>query len=269
MKNEAVAYNYLEEFLNKIRSKGRYSFTYNEALATFDISDQALDQNLYRLKSKNVITAIRKGFFVIIPPEYSSAGMLPANLFIDDLMHSINKDYYVALLSAAALHGAAHQQPMEYFVITERPAIRNIRTNKLVINFLVKKQWSQDDVIKKNTDAGYINVSSPELTALDLLYYNTKIGINRAFTVLQELQESMNSSRLLKTAKQYPQTAAIQRLGYILDRELKMGQLSEPLSKALNGRECFLTSLVANKPKKGVTDNKWKIIVNSEVEGDL
>jgi len=68
MKNETTSYNYLEEFLSKIRSKGRYSFTYKEALYAFDISEQALDQNLYRLKSKNAIATIRKGFYVLISP---------------------------------------------------------------------------------------------------------------------------------------------------------------------------------------------------------
>lgn len=269
MQNKVASYNYLEEFLSKLRSKGRYSFTYKEVLDSFKISEQALDQNLYRLKSKNAIAAIRKGFYVIIPPEYSSRGMLPAHLFIDDLMHSINKEYYVALLSAAALHGAAHQQPMEYFVVTESPAIRRIKNNKIVINFLVKKKWFSNDVVKKNTDAGYINVSSPELTALDLLYYSAKISINRAFTVLQELHEEMNVNNLLKAAKQYPQTAAIQRLGYLLDRELKMEKLAAPLLKVLVDRKCYFSPLVASKVKKGASDIKWKIIVNSIVEGDL
>jgi predicted transcriptional regulator of viral defense system len=269
MKKEASQYNYLGEFLNRIRSKGRYSFTYNEALEAFDITKQALDQNLYRLKSKNIISAIRKGFYVIIPPEYSSQNMLPAYLFIDDLMHSINKKYYVALLSAAALHGAAHQQPMEYFVITELPAIRSIKNNKIVINFLVKKQWYSNDVVKKNTDAGFINVSSPELTALDLLYYSAEISINRAYTVLQELYEEINSINLSKTAKQYPQTVAIQRLGYLLDRKMNTEKLVSPLLKVLKDRKYYFTPLVPGKANKGVPDTKWKIIVNSEVEGDL
>jgi len=269
MKNDIISYNYLEEFLTKKRSKGRYSFTYKEVLDTFNISAQALDQNLYRLKSRNAIAAIRKGFYVIIPPEYSSRGILPVDLFIDDLMNSLHRNYYVGLLSAAALHGATHQQPMEYFVVTESPAIRSTRNDKIVINFLVKKQWSADDVVMKSTDAGYINVSSPELTALDLLYYNAKIGINRAFTVLQELQEGMNAASLTKVAKHYPQTAAIQRLGYLLDRELKKEQLSSPLLKVLKDRKCYPIPLVPSGRKQGVADNRWKIIVNAEVEGDL
>src|SRR3546814_1865195 len=79
-------------------------------------------------------------------------------------MKSLNKRYYIGLFSAAALHGAAHQQPMEYYVLTEKPALRDIKNEKLSINFYVKKDWSEDDIVQKKTDAGYINVSSPELT---------------------------------------------------------------------------------------------------------
>ncbi|MET0637788.1 MAG: type IV toxin-antitoxin system AbiEi family antitoxin [Chitinophagaceae bacterium] len=64
-------------------------------------------------------------------------------------MNSLNKKYYVGLLSAAALYGAAHQQPMEFFVITEKPALRNIKSKKLKINFYVKKQWATEDIIQK------------------------------------------------------------------------------------------------------------------------
>ena len=269
MKENSNSYNYLEDFFNKLRAKGRYSFTYKEIQDIFNLSEQAVNQNLYRLKLKKVIAQVRKGFYVIIPPEYSAAGMLPAELFIDDLMHSLKKNYYIGLLSAAVMHGAAHQQPMEYYVVTEKPAPRRIKTNKLVINFLVKKEWSSNDIIKKNSDAGYINVSSPELTALDLFYYNEKIGLNRAFTVLQELYEVMKVSSLLKVAKQFPQTAAIQRLGYLLDKELKKEKLAEPLLKVLNERNVFNVSLSAAEEKKGGVDPKWKIIVNTKVEGDL
>jgi len=269
MNNKTASYNYLEDFLIKIRSKGRYSFTYKEVLDSFNISEMALDQNLYRMKLKNAIVSIRKGFYVMIPPEYSSKGMLPAYLFIDDLMHSLNKEYYIGLLSAAALHGAAHQQPMEYFVVTSAPAVRGIKNNKIVINFLVKKKWYANDVVKKNTDAGYINVSSPELTALDLLYYSAKIGINRAFTVLQELHEEMNSTSLFKAAKQYPQTAAIQRLGYLLDRELNMQKLANSLWKVLGESKCYYLPLDSSGTRKGEADKKWKIMVNCKVEGDL
>jgi hypothetical protein len=122
--------------------------------------------------------------------------MLPPYLFIDDLMKSLDKPYYVGLLSAAALHGAAHQQPMGYTVITQSPAPRSI--NRLKIVFFSRQDFLQDGIIQKKTPAGYINVSSPELTALEFFDYIRKFGINRITTVLQELAEAMKPVPLLK-----------------------------------------------------------------------
>lgn len=269
VKKPEIINNYLEEYLNKVRSKGRYTFTWLEAKKQFDVSDKALNQSLYRLKSKKRVAQIRKGFYAIITPEYSSRGMVPAHLFINDLMKSLNRRYYVGLLSAAALHGASHQQPMEYFVITEKPAMRNIRNKKLAINFYVKKQWSNDNIVEKKTEAGYINVSSPELTALDLFYYLDSFGINKIATILKELMEEFKISDLVRTAKNYPQTSAIQRLGYMLDKEFNNKKLSDPLIKILNDRRPFVVPLSLNKNKEGRIDDKWKVLKNMEVESDI
>lgn len=269
VKSTEITHNYLEEYLNKVRSKGRYTFTWEEVKKQFDVSDKALHQSLYRLKSKKKVAQIRKEFYAIITPEYSSRGIIPAHFFIDDLMTSLNRRYYVGLLSAAALHGAAHQQPMEYFVITEKPAIRNIRNKKLAINFFVKKQWSDEDIVQKKTEAGYINVSSPELTALDLFYYLDNFGINRIVTILKELAEEIKIPTLIRIAKHYPQTSAIQRLGYILDKEIKSEKLADSLLKILSDRRLLVVPLSLNKNKKGKIDDKWKILKNMEVESDI
>jgi predicted transcriptional regulator of viral defense system len=183
------------------------------------------------------------------------------------MMKSLNKPYYVGLLSAAALYGAAHQQPTGYTVITQSPAPRSI--DKLKILFFSKWEFLQDGIVQKKTPAGYINVSSPELTALDFFDYIHKFGINRITTVLQELSEEMKPSLLLKIAKQYPNTAAIQRLGYILDNIVSAEKLSDTLWKALKERTIFPVSLSPQKEKQGETDNKWKIIKNMEIESDL
>lgn len=268
-KKDQISHNYLDRYLDNIRSFGRYSFTLEELQSEFNVSYRALKQNLYRLKSKNEIAQVRQGFYVIIPPEYSKQGMLPPYLFIDDLLKSLNKPYYVALLSAAALHGAAHQQPMEYFVITQTPAPRNISNENLKISFFSKNDWELDDIVQKTTDAGYLNVSSAELTALDLIAYVDKIGLNRATTVLQELSQTMKVSVLSKTAKRYPITSVIQRLGYILQKVLGEDKLAEALMKVLDNKTFVPIPLSTSKEKKGETDETWKIIKNMEIESDL
>ncbi len=261
--------NYLEKYLSTVRSQGRYTFTLEELKEKFDLPNTSINQSLGRLKKKGDVAQIRKGFYAIIPPEYSKQGMLPPSLFVGDLMKSLNKPYYVALLSAAAIYGAAHQQPMEYFVITETPAPRSIVNKKLKIIFLSKNDWAQDGIIQQKTNAGYLNVSLPELTALDLFTYNHKFGTNRIVTVLQELADEMKVTVLAKMAKKYANTAAIQRLGYILEIELLQEKLADNLWKVLSQRSYFPIPLSPQKEKKGNSDNRWKVIKNMEIESDL
>lgn len=261
-------YKSLEEFANSVRANGRYTFSLDEAKELLGPTDKAVNQALFRLKKKNRIAQIRKSFYAIIPPEYSKQGMLPPYLFIDDLMKWLGKRYYVGLYSAAALHGAAHQQPMEYYVITEKPALRNIRSSKIKINFNVKKEWLDEDIIQKKTDAGYLAVSTPELTALDLFTYGN-LGLNRVVTILEELVEEMKPSVLLKTAKSFPFTSTLQRLGYILDKEIENEKMAEVLKKIISTRKLYPVPLLKSVNSVGELDDQWKIIKNTQIESDL
>lgn len=269
MKIEVQSYNYLEEYIDAVRAKGRYAFTLEELKDKFDISDKAILQNLYRLKSKKKIVQIRKGFYTLLPAEYSNYGVIPASMYIDDMMISLNKKYYLGVISAAAIHGASHQQSMETFVITEKPALRDIKNKKLKINFLVKNEWNKEDVKQVKTDAGYINVSSPELTALDLLYYVDKLGMNRVITILKELAEVIKPSVLSKTAKNYSQTATVQRLGYLLEYELGNEKLSQAIYPTIADKKGTNIPLMPGKNKRGTTNTKWRIINNINIESDL
>lgn len=269
MKIQPLIYGYLEEFIDGLRSKGRYAFSLEEVKKHFSQSDKAVNQVLFRLKNKKRIAQIRKGFYAILSPEYSQQGMVPPSLFIDDLMLTLGKQYYVGLISAAALHGAAHQQPMEYFLITEKPALRNIRNKKLKVNFFIKKCWRQEDLIKKKTDAGYINISSPELTALDLLFYLEKISINQTYGILRELVSEMEPKKLVETARNFPQTAAIQRLGYLLENELDEKKLADALYQILDEKNYFPIPLSNKKSKTGEINSRWKVIKNINLEKDL
>lgn len=261
--------NYLSRYLYSVRSQGRYTFTLDELREHFNLSNTTLNQSLGRLKTKNEIAQIRKGFYAIIPPEYSNQGMLPLYFFIDDLMKSLHKKYYLALLSSSALWGAAHQQPMEYFVMVESPAPRSIRNKKLKINFLSKNDWPEEGIVAHKTQSGYIDVSSPELTALDFFTYADKFGLNWIVSVLKELSQNIKPTALAKTAKQYTNTAAIQRLGYILEDVLSEEKLAQALWKVLDERKYYPVPLSSQKEKKGETDSKWKVIKNMEVESDL
>jgi predicted transcriptional regulator of viral defense system len=253
---------------NSYLEHGKYTFTYEEIRKRFSLSDAAISLQLLYYSKKKRIFQIRKGFYGILTPENSAGGILPFDLFIDVMMKRLDKPYYVALLSAAALHGAAHQKPMVDFVVSQTPAPRSIVNKKMKLYFVSKSSWEQSGIVQMKTRAGYINVSSPELTAFDLLVYSSKFGTNRVATILQELYEVMKPAAL-KCLANTQETAVIQRLGYILDRIVENEKLSNVLFKILENRKLFTVPLSIRKQKKGVTDEKWKVIVNMQIETDL
>src|SRR5690554_5567602 len=215
----------------------------------FDRSDKALKQALFRLKTKGKIAHIKSGFYVIITPEFSNAGMVPTHLFI------------------AALQGASHQAVMEYYVVTDYPPVRSVKNEKVKLNFFTKKEWEQGFIFQRKTDAGYINVSYPELTALDLLSYGN-FSINRVATVLEELVESFDAKRLKHTIK-HASTASIQRLGYLLDIVSFENSFGKVLQQELNKRKVFPVALSKHASKKGAINTNWNVIENITVESDL
>lgn len=269
MKN-ANSYEYLSRYLDQLRSKGRYTFTGNEVISEFNLSDEAYQKVIQRLSDKGRVSRLRQNFYLIIPPEYASRQTLPLGYFIDDLMKFLGRDYYVGLLTAAMYHGAAHQQPQTQFVVSEPPSLRPIKNRRQSIVFCLKKEWYPDDVSQQKTDAGYFDISSPTLTAFDLVFYSDRIGgINRAATVLAELSLKLEPNMLKRTATVFSQTTTLQRLGYLLDLVLQESSLADALYSVLENRNYYPVALNSKAESENQkTPNRWKIIPNMKVEVD-
>lgn len=268
----AEQYGYIEDFISKQRSNGKYTFSLAEVSAKFGKSEKAIVQALLRLRTKKEIISIRKGFYVIVTPEYSSRGIPPPSLFIDDLMKFLQRDYYVGLLNAAMFYGAAHQQPQEFSVITGKPTLRNISKSNLHLNFYVKKTWAKEDIVEQKVETGFINISAPELTALDIVFYFDQVGgFNRIATVLDELCENMDGRKLEGAAQRFQQITTVQRLGFILEEILGRRELSDPLAEWLQTVNYFPALLrpQKGKPQNMISGNRWRIIQNIEIETDL
>jgi len=263
-------YEYLDAYLDKLRSRGRYTFEADEIIKEFNLSDNAFKKTTQRLLQQNRISRLRKEFYLIIPPEFSARHTLPLGYFVDDLMKFLERDYYVGLLTAAMYHGAAHQQPQSQFIIAEPPSLRPIQNSRQSIVFCLKKEWNREDVSQQKTDAGYFNISNPALTGLDLVFYSDRIGgINRAATVLAELSLELEPNMLTKTAKTFPQTTTLQRLGYLLEHVLQESSLADALYSVLDNRNYYPTVLNPKAESENQkAPNRWKIIPNMKVEVD-
>lgn len=271
MKKERL-YNYLDEYLIDLLGAGKISFTLSELKKYFPgYSLNALQMNLKRLNKKVKIRHVIKGFYVIIPPEYRSRKIIPPELFIDALFAYLKRHYYVGLLSAAAMHGATHQQVMEYYIIIDKPAIRPTSVEGLKINYVVKNVIPESGIEKRKTEAGYIDISNAELTAVDLIAYQHRIGgLNRATTVLYELSESMSPAKLKKIFNNNIQLSVLQRLGYILEFVLNKNELAGVIKSYLSDKKIYRIPLKPGYKKEGFAVNDdWKVIKNTKIETDF
>ena len=257
----------LHTLVDELQAGGRYSFTRRELEGLSERSEVALRSALRRLKEKGRIASPRRGFYVIVPIEYRSAGSPPPSWFVDDFMAYLDQPYYVGLLSAAAIHGAAHQQPMVFQVVTDRPT-RPARVGRSRIEFHISHQVSSIPVINAQTETGTMRVSTPEATALDLVYYLDASGqLGNVATVLSELAEEMDGHALAAVAAYYP-TPTSQRLGYLLN-VLGEDKRVRELAVWLSGQRRRPVPLVPGKPAgQAPGDPRWRVIANEAVEAD-
>lgn len=258
----------LHRWIEGLPGEGRYVFSRAETGSATTASPRAVEMTLSRLKKRGAIASPRRGFFIVVPPEYRSAGSPPASWFIDDLMRHLGRRYYVALLTAASIHGAAHQQPMAFQVIADHVE-RDIAIGRSRIEFHVSSLVAEAATTAVQTETGTMVISTPETTALDLVRYPAASGYwNNVVTVLSELAKELDPSRLASVATRFP-SATVQRLGWLLEL---VGQqaLAEELRRALEDKRVVATPLSSwRDASDSPQDPRWRILVNDQVEIDL
>lgn len=258
----------LAKLVDDLQAGGRYTLTRDEAIAALGITDVALTKAVQRLVAKNRLAVPRRGFFVIVPIEYRQAGAPPPDWYIGDLMAFSNRPYYVGLLSAASLHGAAHQQPQEFQIVTDGQ-LRPMAAGRGRIRFFKKRGMESTPLVDVKTETGLMRVSTPEATAVDLLRYLDATGhLGNVATVLAELAEKMDPMRTVEAAKLDGSLANAQRLGHLLDL-VGAGELGGGLADWVAERRPRYLALRPDRPSDAaLKDRRWRLLVNEKIEVD-
>ena len=261
--------NRLSELVDSYQATGRYVLTREQALGALGVSDEALKKAVRRLVTKRRLAVPRRGFFIIVPAEYREAGAPPPTWFIDDLMEFLGRQYYVGLLSAAALHGAAHQQPQEFQVVTNKQ-LRNMAAGRARVHFFRKLHLERTPTVEMRTETGAMLVATPEATALDLLRYVEGSGhLGNVATVLAELAEKMDADRLAQVARTESEVSTAQRLGHLLE-QVGARDTAGPLAAWIEERRPRFVPLRADRSvKTSAKDHRWRVLVNEKVEAEV
>ncbi|MCB9730885.1 MAG: type IV toxin-antitoxin system AbiEi family antitoxin [Deltaproteobacteria bacterium] len=258
----------LHEWIEALPEEGRYVFARADADAATAASAAATKMTLYRLKKGGTIVSPRRDFFVVVPREYRAAGCPPASWFIDDLMGHLGWRYYVGLLSAAALHGAGHQQPMAFQVMVDAAA-RDIEVGRVRIEFHMNSNFDGAATEPMQTETGTMRVATPETTAFDLVRFPGASGYwSNIATVLSELAEKLDPEVLAAAATRVARTD-VQRLGWLLDL-VEQPELADALAATVAGKRLLPTPLTGARASVGAPlDPRWHVLVNDDVEADL
>ena len=257
----------MSRWVERLQERGRYTFTRAQVESETGRSLVAAQTALRRLKEQGRVVAPRRGFYVVVPPEYRAAGSPPATWFIDELMHHLGQPYYVGLLTAAALHGAGHQRPMVFQVVTSKPT-REMRSGEVALQFTMRSGVKQMPVLQQQTETGTMRLATAETTAFDLVRYPAGAGhLSNAATVLGELSERMNGHALMGIAP-LVRLPDVQRLGFLVEAVGERG-LAEALARWLEGKRPRAIALDPRGPAGATADRQWRVRENVELELDL
>lgn len=252
-------------------SHGRHWITTTEATEILGIPIEHVSPTLARWRRNGHLFSPTKGAYVPIPPEYRSWGAIPAVQFVDPLMAHLGHPYYVGLLSAAELLGFAHQRPQVFQVVT--PArLRDRAFGRVQLAFITVANLLSRPTTTRNTSTGTVRVSTPEVTLLDLVSMPERGGgLSNVATIAGEMLEEggLDGGALAEVAKQYP-GAVVQRTGWLLEQAAEAVDVEVALDDLREvARRRPTPSLLLPSGPSGPVDDRWNVIVNTEIEPDL
>lgn len=263
-------------YLTQLLSKGQVYFSAAQAQGALGLSKNALLKAAEKQQKRGNLISPRRGFYVIVPAEYRAMGALEPPWYINALMAHEQRPYYVALLKAAALYGATHQAVMEFQVVTNKQ-LPKIRAGRSQIVFYYRKDMDavRAGLEKHKTKTGTMNVSGPELTALDLVRYpHAAGGLHHIATVLTDLGARIDAEKLAILSGAFERSVG-QRLGFLLGRS-GHGRKAEALHARLaKGPPLpwveLEPSLAADPdlaPRVVERSERWRVIGRMEPEAD-
>lgn len=252
------------ELADWLLARGRHWVTTADAAELLGIPERHVAPSLARSRRRGYLFSPTTGLYVAIPPEFRSWGAVPAAHFVDPMMRHLGHDYYVCLLSAAEIHGFAHQRPQVFQVMT--PARLRARAfGRVRIEFVTSVHTSDRPTDVINTPTGIMRVSTPEATVLDLVSFpNASGALFNVATIIGDMliEDALDVIRLAEVAAAYP-ASIVQRTGWMLDYmagRVDVEVDTEPLIRLASLR-ATPTPLDPGYGRSGDLDRRWNVIV--------
>jgi hypothetical protein len=237
---------HLSDVLDACERMGKLNVRTDELRAQLpDASHEALRKALYRQQRAGRLVGLSRGseHWLIVPLQHAATGSPPLETWLDAyLRKTLHMPYYVGLLSAAETYGSSPYAVMvtQVMVATKRRPI-TVGRHEIVFHTCARieampTRWHE-------SADGRFKVSTPELTALDLIQRDSTLGgMSRVREVLRALWPHCTPDGLTQALDAVQSVPTAQRLGALLALD-ERADLLVPLSNWLRDKPTRLIAL--------------------------
>ena len=234
-----AAHSPIRQYVDRAERDGKLNFRFAEVTSTHpEQSESALRQALHRLQKKGRIVLASRGsdHWIIVPFQDAHAGAPPLESWLHTYMaKTLQVPYYVGLLSAAEVYGASPYAVMVTQIVVAKPR-RSLQIGPHKLVFTVRSNVAEAPAQWHENSAGRFKVSTPEMTALDLIQHQADVGgLGRLFAVLHRLFDTCSSANLQHALDIVDTTPLAQRLGALLGLDGR-DELTNEVDRWLAGR---------------------------------
>lgn len=257
--------SYLNDLLDAAEKHGQLNLrTGDIAKSLPNVSAEALRQALQRQQQKGrIVRASRgSGHWVIVPRQDASSGAPPLETWLDAyLSKTLKLQYYVGLLSAAEVYGVSPQAVMVTQVMVNK-ARRPVQVGRNRLVFQERARSAEMPTQWHETPNGRFKVSTPELTAVELVSHQQLVGgVSRVFQVLQGLTDTITAEGLALALDAVHEVPTAQRLGTLFARA-DQPALARLVGAWLEGKRIRIIALSPGDTAGGsaTLDTRFKVL---------
>lgn len=256
-------------------NRGKWVVDVQDVIEIEDVSHGYARKLLHDLNRKNALVRAARGTYTVATPEsLHEPGEPPIDPFkiLDQLMDTLERPYYAAYMTAAYLHGGAHEIPMNLDIATPNRR-RPIYLGPTRISFRQIPEERMYGTTRIRQSGEYLTVSDLEKTLVDCADRLDLCGGPHGLArILWEVGTNVDPNKLGAYAREDGRKPMIQRLGYVLAQLAYRNRSRVPrdLYQALDSLQS--DNVYPLDPSVGEVDevnDDWNVRVNVDVLGWL
>ncbi|MFB0562977.1 MAG: type IV toxin-antitoxin system AbiEi family antitoxin domain-containing protein [Candidatus Lokiarchaeia archaeon] len=246
--------------ISTLSSRDRKIFTIDEAEEILGKDAKKFMSSLIR---KKWVLQLKRGLYAIVPLDIGIKGA--ESFIIHDFVIAsyLVKPYYIGFWSSLNYNGLSDQIPTTIFIATSKakPPLNILNSRFLFIQLSRNKFIGIEEV---EIEGYRVNISDRNKTIVDCLDHSEHSGgIDEIAKAIYFYHEELDFRKVKEYALKMKNITIFKRLGYILDRAGLLEKYDWIFKdiKLTKGYPC----LDKIGGRKGKYNDKWKLIINTEI----